>query len=200
MFSPDKDRAMSRRWLSLRYRLPVFIGALVLGTVTAFAWSGYRVLERTLVTVAEQRLANATDQLRRLLVRGARQLTEQLAARADTAAFAAYAAAPADAGARASARAALTRLAGSATQALSVAVWLPAPGARLAARTRLADSLGARPAAGAGKPVAGVGPLGDGGGFGYYDVAVPIRGPGGKRRARTWWSGGCWRTGRARRR
>lgn len=61
--------------ISLKYRLPLLIGALLAGVIIACNWASYRVVKATALDVGRERLQNLTQQLSALLQQSANNIS-----------------------------------------------------------------------------------------------------------------------------
>lgn len=71
-----------RRWslagLSIEYKLPLFIFALILTVTAAYSWAAYRSVRLSALTAARDRLGSVTDQLSGMLQLSTKQLLDSL--------------------------------------------------------------------------------------------------------------------------
>ncbi len=80
--------------LSIRVKLPLLIGALVLAVAGSFAWSAYRGVSEASLFTASDRLGSVTTQIAGLLETSATQLLTNARAVADSPAIRAFLQAP----------------------------------------------------------------------------------------------------------
>ncbi len=133
--------------LSIRVKLPLLIGALLLAVAASFSLSAYRGVSQASVVTASDRLGSVTTQIARLLETSASQLLTNARAEADSPAIRAFLQSPTPR-ARAAALAAM-RPRGPAAQQIADVELVTTGGARLLS---LSDS--AAPPARAGVPAA----------------------------------------------
>src|SRR5437879_12590362 len=58
-----RRRRLSLSSLSIRHRLPLLIGTLLLGIITASTWASYRGVKESALELGRERLQNLTQQL-----------------------------------------------------------------------------------------------------------------------------------------
>ena len=63
--------------LSIKHRLPLLIGALLLGVIVASSWAAYRGVKESAIEVGRERLLNLTQQLASLSQQSAVNLTNK---------------------------------------------------------------------------------------------------------------------------
>jgi len=116
------ERRWSLRGLSIEYKLPLLIFALILTISAAYTWASYRSVKLSALTAAQQRLGSITDQLRVLLETGTKGLLDSLHASRSNQAVRRYLSTP-SAAARAATLAALDSLGPQRIQVVTTELW-----------------------------------------------------------------------------
>jgi hypothetical protein len=115
-----------RRWplsgLSIEYKLPLLIFALILTISAAYTWASYRSVRLSALTAAQERLGSVTDQLRGVLETGTKSLLDSLHASRSNQAIRRYLTTP-SAAARAEALTAMDSLGPQRVQIVSTELW-----------------------------------------------------------------------------
>jgi signal transduction histidine kinase len=115
-----------RRWslsgLSIEYKLPLLIFALILTISAAYTWASYRSVRLSALTAAQERLGSITDQLRGVLETGTKALLDSLHASRSNQAIRRYLSTPSQA-AKAEALAAMDSLGPQRIQVVSTELW-----------------------------------------------------------------------------
>src|ERR1044072_9626809 len=89
--------------ISLKYRLPILIGALLAAVILACSWASYRAVRASALDVGRERLQNLTQQLSGLLQQSANNISTKTAAVANETAIRAFVKSP-ETGSRAEAQ------------------------------------------------------------------------------------------------
>ena len=75
----SKWRKLSLSNISIKYRLPILIGALLAGIIVACSWASYRAVRASALDVGRERLQNLTQQLSSLLQQSANSISTKTA-------------------------------------------------------------------------------------------------------------------------
>src|SRR5438128_2884777 len=121
---PVEDCGVRALWsrLSIRRKLSLLIGGLVLAVATTFSWAAYGGMRRAAVATASERLRTVSDQLAGLLQSNAKQLVTNTRTSAADTAIQAFLESPGTR-TRDRATAALQRIAAQSKQVAEVRLW-----------------------------------------------------------------------------